>query len=148
MQSERVFKRYRYVYAYCITVKEAYSRDYDECLNRAAEEKAANARLELLNHVENMEQYDVIFLVFSNWWYTVPMEIHTFLEEYDFSGKTIIPFCMHGTGGLASTIQDIEADLPDDEILLEPIGIYRPDVDSSKGIYVKFKLEEVEIKSF
>lgn len=117
---------------FSITVKEPYSSDYDECLNRAAEEKAANARPELANHVENMEQYDVIFLGFPNWWYTVPMAIHTFLEEYDFSGKTVIPFCTHGTGGLASTIQDIKKDLPQDVTLLDPIGIYRPDVDSSQ----------------
>ena len=115
-----------------ITVKEPYSSDYDECLNRAAEEKAANARPELANHVENMEQYDVIFLGFPNWWYTVPMAIHTFLEEYDLSGKTVIPFCTHGTGGLASTIQDIKKDLPQDVTLLDPIGVYRPDVDSSQ----------------
>lgn len=117
---------------FSITVKEPYSSDYDECLNRAAEEKAANARPELANHVENMEQYDVIFLGFPNWWYTVPMAIHTFLEEYDFSGKTVIPFCTHGTGGLASTIQDIKKDLPQDVTLLDSIGIYRPDVDSSQ----------------
>lgn len=116
---------------FSITVKEPYSSDYDECLNRAAEEKAANARPELANYVENMEQYDVIFLGFPNWWYTVPMAIHTFLEEYDFSGKTVIPFCTHGTGGLASTIQNIKKDLPQDVTLLDPIGIYRPDVDSS-----------------
>lgn len=117
---------------FSITVKEPYSSDYDECLNRAAEEKAANARPELANHVENMEQYDVIFLGFPNWWYTVPMAIHTFLEEYDFSGKTVIPFCTHGTGGLASTIQDIKKDLPQDVTLLDLIGVYRPDVDSSQ----------------
>ena len=117
---------------FSITVKEPYSSDYDECLNRAAEEKAANARPELANHVENMEQYDVIFLGFPNWWYTVPMAIHTFLEEYDLSGKTVIPFCTHGTGGLASTIQDIKKDLPQDVTLLDPIGVYRPDVDSSQ----------------
>ena len=80
----------------------------------------------------NMEQYDVIFLGFPNWWYTVPMAIHTFLEEYDLSGKTVIPFCTHGTGGLASTIQDIKKDLPQDVTLLDPIGVYRPDVDSSQ----------------
>lgn len=117
---------------FSITVKEPYSSDYDECLNRAAEEKAANVRPELANHVENMEQYDVIFLGFPNWWYTVPMAIHTFLEEYDLSGKTVIPFCTHGTGGLASTIQDIKKDLPQDVTLLDPIGVYRPDVDSSQ----------------
>lgn len=116
---------------FSIIVDEPYSDNYDECLDRAADEKAANARPKLVNHVENMEQYDTVLLGFPNWWYTVPMAIHSFLEEYDFSSKTIVPFVTHGTGGLASTIQDIKADLPNSEIL-EPIGVYRPEVDSSK----------------
>lgn len=117
---------------FSILVEEPYSSDYNECLDRAAEEKAQNARPPLVNHVEDMSQYDVVFLGFPNWWYTVPMAVHTFLEEYDFSGKTIVPFVTHGTGGLASTMEDITADLPDDVTILEPIGVYRPDVDNSQ----------------
>lgn len=116
---------------FSIVVTEPYSSDYDECLKYAADEKADNARPELVNHVDNMDAYDVVFLGFPNWWYTVPMAIHSFLEEYDFSGKTVIPFCTHGTSGLASAIQDIEGDLPDSVTLLEPIGVYRPKVDFS-----------------
>lgn len=114
-----------------IIVEEPYSSDYDECLDRAADEKAENARPVLVSHVEDMDQYDIVFLGFPNWWYTIPMAVHSFLEEYDFTGKTVIPFVTHGTGGLARTIQDITTDLPDSEIL-EPIGVYRPEVDSSK----------------
>lgn len=117
---------------FSIVVKEPYSSDYDECLERAEKEEAENARPELVNHVTDMEKYDVVFLGFPNWWYTVPMAVHSFLEEYDFSGKTVIPFCTHGTGGLASTMQDIKKDLPDSVKMLEPIGIYRPDVDSAQ----------------
>lgn len=116
---------------FSIIVAEPYSSDYDECLDRVADEKAEDTRPELVSHVENMDQYDMVFLGFPNWWYTVPMAVHSFLEEYDFDGKTVIPFVTHGTGGLASTIQDITADLPGSEIL-EPIGVYRPEVDSSK----------------
>ena len=110
---------------FSIIVTEPYSSDYDECLDRAADEKAANARPALVNHLENMEDYDIIFLGFPNWWYTLPMAIHSFLEEYDFSGKTVIPFCTHGTGGLAGTIRDLTAALPDSATVLEPIGVYR-----------------------
>lgn len=116
---------------FSIIVEEPYSSDYDECLDRAADEKAENARPALVSHVEDMDQYDIVFLGFPNWWYTVPMAVHSFLEEYDFTGKTVIPFVTHGTGGLASTIQDITADLPKSEIW-EPIGVYRPEVDDSK----------------
>ncbi|MDE6579905.1 MAG: NAD(P)H-dependent oxidoreductase, partial [Ruminiclostridium sp.] len=116
---------------FSIVVTEPYSSDYNECLDRAADEKAANARPELVNHVDNMQDYDIVFLGFPNWWYTVPMAIHSFIEEYDFSGKTVVPFVTHGTGGLASTIKDITAALPDSATILEPIGVYRPEVDAS-----------------
>lgn len=62
------------------------------------------------------------------------MPLLTFLEEYDFSGKTVIPFCAHGTGGLAGSIQAIENALPESAALLEPIGVYRPDVDSAQPV--------------
>ena len=117
---------------FSIVTTEPYSSNYDECLDRAAQEKADNTRPELVHHVENMEDYDIVFLGFPNWWYTVPMAVHTFLEEYDFSGKTIVPFVTHGTGGLSSTIEDITADLPEDVTILEPIGVYRPEVDEAQ----------------
>lgn len=62
------------------------------------------------------------------------MAIFTFIEEYDFSGKTIIPFCAHGTGGLAGSVKDIADALPDSAEVLEPIGVYRPDVDSAQPV--------------
>lgn len=119
---------------FSIVVVEPYSDDYDECLDRAADEKAENARPELVNHVENMQEYDVIFLGFPNWWYTAPMAIFSFIEEYDLSGKTIIPFCAHGTGGLAGSVKDITDTLPDSVEVLKPIRVYRPDVDSAQPV--------------
>ena len=119
---------------FSIVVSEPYSSDYDECLDRAADEKAENARPELVNHVDNMEDYDVVFLGFPNWWYTAPMAIFSFIEEYDFSGKTVVPFCAHGTGGLAGSVTDITAALPDSTEVLEPIGVYRPDIDSAQPV--------------
>lgn len=116
-----------------IVVEEPYSSDYDECLDRAAEEKADNARPALTTHVENMEDYDIVFLGFPNWWYTLPMPVLTFVEEYDWSGKTVVPFVTHGTGGLSSTIRDLTAALPEDTTILEHIGVYRPEVDTSRG---------------
>ncbi|MDE6259380.1 MAG: flavodoxin [Oscillospiraceae bacterium] len=117
---------------FSIVVSEPYSSDYDECLDRAADEKAAKARPALVNHVDGMENYDIVFLGFPNWWYTLPMAVLSFVEEYDFSGKTVVPFCTHGTGGLAGTIRDLTAALPEDVTILDPIGVYRPEVDSSR----------------
>ena len=113
-------------------VEEPYSSDYDECLDRAADEKAENARPALASHVDNMEDYDIVFLGFPNWWYTLPMPVLTFVEEYDWSGKTVAPFVTHGSGGLSGTIRDLTAALPEDVTILEPIGVYRPEVDASQ----------------
>lgn len=130
---------------FSIVVTEPYSSNYDECLDRAAEEKAANVRPELVNHVDNMEDYDIVFIGFPNWWYTLPMAVLSFVEEYDFSGKTVIPFVTHGTGGLAGTIRDLTAALPDDVTILEPIGVYRPEVDQSQPA-VKEWITELDLK--
>ena len=116
-----------------IMVEEPYSSDYDECLDRAADEKADNARPALASHVDNMEDYDIVFLGFPNWWYTLPMPVLTFVEEYDWSGKTVVPFVTHGTGGLSSTIRDLTAAMPEDVTILEPIGVYRPEVDGAQS---------------
>ena len=60
-------------------------------------------RPEIGNHVENMEQYDVVFVGFPIWWYVAPTIINTFLEGYDFSGKTVIPFATSGGSGMGRT---------------------------------------------
>lgn len=116
-----------------IVVEEPYSSDYDERLDCAADEKADNARPALASHVDHMEDYDIVFLGFPNWWYTLPMPVLTFVEEYDWSGKTVAPFVTHGTGGLSGTIRDLTAALPEDVTILDPIGVYRPEVDDSQS---------------
>lgn len=84
-----------------------YPSDYTETTNVAQEELRKNVRPELTAHVENMDSYDVIFLGYPNWWGTMPMPVFTFLEEYDFSEKTIIPFCTHEGSGLGHSERDI-----------------------------------------
>lgn len=95
---------------------EPYSSNYSEVLDQAQKDMNADARPELANHVENMEQYDTILLGYPNWWATIPMPVATFLEEYDFSRKTIIPFCSHGGGGFGQSITDISKLAPNSRI--------------------------------
>ena len=95
---------------------EPYSSNYNEVLDQAQEDMNHDARPELANHVDNMEQYDTILLGYPNWWATIPMPIASFLEEYDFSGKTIIPFCSHGGGGFGQSITDISKLAPNSKI--------------------------------
>ncbi len=89
------------------TVK-SYPEDYTETTNVAQAEKRENARPELTELVDNMDSYDVIYIGYPNWWGTMPMAVFTFLEEYDFSGKTIVPFCTHEGSGMGSSERDIK----------------------------------------
>ncbi len=74
----------------------------------AADEQEKNARPELLNHIENFDQYDTVFIGYPTWWYDLPMVMYSFFDEYDFSGKTIIPFNTHNGSRFSGTIQTIE----------------------------------------
>lgn len=96
-----------------IQLVEPYSTDYNTVLEQAQQDQNEQARPELSAHVENMEQYDTILLGYPNWWASIPMPIASFLEEYDFSGKTILPFCSHGGGGLGQSQTAIAKLVPD-----------------------------------
>ncbi|AEH51544.1 flavodoxin [Pseudothermotoga thermarum] len=98
------------------TVKQ-YPKDYYETVEIAKEEKKQNARPELINKLENISQYEVIFLGYPNWWGTMPMAVFTFLESYDFSGKIIAPFCTHEGGGLGTSERDIRKLCPSAVVL-------------------------------
>ncbi|MGZ4941939.1 MAG: flavodoxin [Halobacteriota archaeon] len=94
-----------------------YPEDYRQTTEMAKKEQRANARPELTAHVENMDAYDVIFLGYPNWWSTMPMPVFTFLEEYDFAGKTIAPFCTHEGSSLGRSVTDIKALCPHSTVL-------------------------------
>lgn len=86
-----------------------YPAGYDAVRPIAGREKDDNARPKLANHVVNMDEYDIVFIGYPIWIATMPMPVYTFLEEYNFSGKTIIPFSTHRGSGLGGTRNDIEA---------------------------------------
>ena len=85
-----------------------YSKDYNECIAQAQADQRQNTRPELKNYPESLDEYDVIYLGYPNYWGTMPMAVFTFLEQFDFSGKTIKPFCTHEGSGLGSSINDIK----------------------------------------
>ena len=118
--------------SFSIRVTEPYSSDWDECLDRANQEKAEGTRPELVETVENMDDYDVIFLGYPNWWYSCPMALISFLEEYDFSGKQVYLFCSHGTGGLANSVEDITEVIPDADLSDNVFDVYEEDASSSR----------------
>ena len=95
---------------------------YDETLDVASDEQAGNARPELAVGVENLGQYDTVFLGFPNWWGGLPMAVYTFLEENDLSGKTVIPFTSSGGGSFARA-QSTLAELLPGATLLEGLHV-------------------------
>ena len=90
-----------------ITLVHPYSTDYNTVLDQAQEDQNKQARPEIAGKVENMDEYDTVILGYPNWWASIPMPIASFLEEYDFSGKTIIPFCSHGGGRFGQSLTAI-----------------------------------------
>ncbi|MDR1367291.1 MAG: flavodoxin [Candidatus Accumulibacter sp.] len=85
-----------------------YSRNYNTCTDEAKRDQEQNARPELKTTLPNLAQYDVIYLGYPIWWGSIPMHFYTLLEQNDFSGKTIAPFCSHGGGGIGRSVSDIK----------------------------------------
>jgi len=122
------------------TVK-PYPNDYTETTNVAKDEKRGNARPELTATVENIDSYDIIYLGYPNWWGTFPMVVFTFLESYDFSGKTIIPFCTHEGSGIGSSERDIKKLCPDAKVL-SGLAIRGGSVNSADNIIKSWLLKQ------
>lgn len=85
-----------------------YSKDYNECIAEAQADQRRDARPEVKRWLKSLDEYDVIYLGYPNYWSTMPMAVFTFLEHYDFSEKIIKPFCTHEGSGLGSSVNDIK----------------------------------------
>lgn len=118
---------------YAIETVQEYPGSHDPLLEYAYTEKAENARPELAGQIENLEDYDVIFLGYPNWNADLPMPLYTFLEQYDFSGKTIIPFTTHGGSGFSRTIQTIQELQPGATIVEDGLSISRNNVPEAQS---------------
>lgn len=121
-----------------IETVEQYPLDHDPLVDQAAQEQGEDARPELSTYIENLEQYDTIFLGYPNWWGDMPQALYTFLEEYDFSGKTIIPFCPHGGSGFSRTESTIAELQPGATVSENGLEISRNDVAGSRDQVVQW----------
>lgn len=117
---------------FSIRTVDLYPAGYRDTTDLATEEKNQNARPALSSHVENIDDYDVIYLGYPNWWGTLPMPVAAFLEEYDFTGKTIIPFASHEGSGLGSGVSMIK-DLCPGAKVLDGFAIRGGEVDTDKA---------------
>ncbi len=100
-----------------IDIQQPYNGTFEETIARCQKEKAAN-ELPTLNELKvNLADYDTIFLGYPIWFGTYAPPIAALVKEVDFTGKTIVPFCTFGSGGLSSSAEDLKAALPKAEIL-------------------------------
>lgn len=114
-----------------IETVEPYPLDHESLVDQASEEKADAVRPELTSHVENFDQYEVILLGYPNWWSDLPMPVYSFLEEYDFGAKTIIPFITHGGSRASRTVETISDLQPGALIQDNALVLSRNDVAGS-----------------
>ena len=91
-----------------IEMKDPYSPVYMTCIDEAKKDKQNNARPELTGYLDSIDEYDTIVLGYPNYWGTFPMAVATFLERYDFTGKTILPLCTNEGSGMGSSESDIK----------------------------------------
>lgn len=118
---------------FAIKTKQTYPVSHRESSAIAEEEMRSDARPELSTHLDNMDKYDTIYIGYPIWWYIEPMAIRTFLEEYDFSDKTIIPFCTTLGAGINESVENISS-LADDATVLDGITLRTERKDYSEDI--------------
>lgn len=110
-----------------------YPTDYDTLVSLMQTEQNEGARPVIKDHVENIEEYDTIFLGYPNWWDDIPMILYSFLEEYDLSGKTIIPFSTNSGSGVSDTIGTIAELEPDAYVSEEGFAVSKAEVQSAES---------------
>ena len=99
-----------------IEMKDPYSPVYMTCIEEAKKDLKENARPELTHYLDNIDDYDTVILAYPNYWGTMPMAVVTFLERYDFSGKTILPLCTNEGSGMGNSERDLNKYTPGAEI--------------------------------
>lgn len=118
-----------------------YPGSHTALIDAAKVEIDNNARPKLATYIENLKDYDVVFVGFPNWWYDMPMPLYSFFDEYDFSGKTIIPFCTHGGSRFSDAIKTIR-ELEKGATVLDGYAIARDRLPESEDMVLKW-LEKI-----
>ena len=122
------------------TVNKYPDKDHKSLIEYAKKEAEAKTFPALKGKIKNFESYDTIFIGYPNWWYDMPMVIYSLLNEYNFSGTTIIPFCTHGGSGFSQSIQTIKK-IQKNANVIELPAISNRKVESSEPMISKWLKE-------
>lgn len=109
-----------------------YPTEHDVLVDMAAKEQESNERPQIKDTIENFDDYSTVYIGYPIWWSDMPMIMYTFFDEYDLSGKTIIPFSTHGGSGLAGTVSSICELEPDANVYDNALSISRDDVQDAE----------------
>ena len=118
---------------FAIKTVQTYPVSHREASVIAEEEMRSDARPELSTHLNNMDEYDIVYIGYPIWWYIEPMAIRTFLDEYDFSDKTVSPFCTTMGAGVDESVENITS-LADGATVLDGVTLRTGRRDYSKDI--------------
>lgn len=121
-----------------IETKQTYPGTHEPLVAQASEEQSKNARPELKREVDNLSEYDIVFIGYPNWWGDMPMPLYTFLENSDLAGKTIIPFNTHGGSSFSSTIDEIKRLQPKATVVEDGLTISRDNVANSESEIIQW----------
>jgi flavodoxin len=128
-----------------IQPEDLYPNNYNAVVKQAKQELDSGYKPKLKTKLKNINSYNVIFIGYPTWWYTTPRPVVTFLSEYDFSKRTIVPFCTHGGSGFAQGIETIRKLCPQSTIL-NGLAVRGSDVKNAQNAVSKWlrALEMIE----
>ncbi|MDD6085820.1 MAG: flavodoxin [Oscillospiraceae bacterium] len=124
---------------------ESYGDDFNTVADKALSDQQNNILPLLKNHIDNLDKYDTIFIGYPIWWYDMPQIMYSFFNEYDFSGKTIIPFNSHGGSGFSGSVQKIAELEPNANVRTDGLSISRTVMANSEENIINW-LERINMK--
>lgn len=129
--------------SFLIEPAEAYPDDVRQIIDEVSADDAPDR--ELARSVENFDDYDTIYLGYPIWMGTLPPLVQQFLESHDFTGKTVIPYTVHGGSGLANTVRTIQEEIPEATVVTDALSVSRNDIEDSQQEILDW-LEETTAK--
>ncbi len=127
-----------------IKTTHTYPGTHKALIDAAKKEIDSSARPRLATYISNLKDYGVVFVGFPNWWYDMPMPLYSFFDEYDFGGKTVIPFCTHGGSRFSGAVETIR-ELEPKATVLDGHAIARDRVDGSRDGVLRW-LEKIGMR--